>query len=334
MVSAVRVASSSLRGVVREADIRAFESWRNLFVSPRRGAPGGEGLPVAARAAPVAPAGLKREGRSGGGHDRRREDERSGDASAVSAKEDVTTTGGHGAGAKRRAAAGGKSVGQGLLSFPPMLSPVFSLEAAFDALRLEVAGDDADDVVGGSVADYIGGFGGAKAGGGSAAAGGKSTNLSRSAESASASSSSGASAASVDGDSIPRSEHSGEFEQWQWRWRRRSQVRRRSGAPGAVAEVKGVHAGVKIVVSSSSSSGDVDSGKVCKRRLLVVTPQRCSGRVKKNLELFRRRVLRGFLVRRPAFCVVVKSPSCPFVSTYLVLPSEKAIWNGTYCSRV
>lgn len=155
--------------------------------------------------------------------------------------------------------------------FPLMLSPVFSFDAAFEALRLEVVGDDGGDtaaVVGGI--RETGGFGGAggveregrsgrpeaeedshrKAGGVRRAAvgrGGK--GLSRPVEEESAESS-GVAGADGAGDTARRG-NSGASE----RRRRRSQVWRRSGAPSsAVVEVKGVHAGAKTVAPSD----DVD----------------------------------------------------------------------------
>lgn len=247
LVSAVRVTSSSLRGVIHESDINAFELWRDLFVSSRSGAPG----PVPAEAS----VDLRQE-ESGAGQ-AGSEDARGGDAAATVPPEDDAAgdqrggAAGVGKEVQGRAAEGAGNVDpEPSFALPLMVSPAFSFEAAFETLRLEVAGDDAVHEVGGYA--EAGGLGwaegvepGRRSGSeaaevfhGKAVGGGGGKVLSPQAESA----------------DTPRPGQPGVFER---RWRR-SQVRRRSDAPNAVFEVKGVHAGVKTVVASD----DVGSTKV------------------------------------------------------------------------
>lgn len=277
MVSAVRVTSSSLRGVVREGDIRALESWRYLFSASRTVAPGP--LPATCAAAPEASVDFRQEESAAAhGHSK---DARGGGARAAVVPAEGDAAGGRGgdaagggAGVRGRAEEAAEeeeeeNAGPELYApFPPMLSPVFSFEAAFEELRLEVAGDegaDADDVGGVAERGGLGGAGGVdqegrsrrpeaaeegfhrKADGLGAAVGGGGWGLSRSAESA----------------EPPRSAVGGFQRRRRW-WR--SQVRRRSGAPSAVAEVKGIHAAVKSI--------DADSTKV---RLLLLLLLSVSG---------------------------------------------------------
>ncbi|CAM9796483.1 unnamed protein product, partial [Ectocarpus sp. 8 AP-2014] len=144
LVSAVRVISTSLRGVIREGDIRAFDLWRGIFVATERkscGAadpPGGDGF-----------------GRPGTGHDA-----------------------GGDAGEERNAAGGGVGTAADEEFSPPwsFLSPALSLEASLEGLRLEVVGDEDAGCVGtgdggeeeegrdGLVPEAVGGLGGQELG--------------------------------------------------------------------------------------------------------------------------------------------------------------------------
>ena len=261
LVSAVRVTSSSLRGVVHEGDLKALESWTNLLAASCSGAQ--------ERSFPGKAASLDfRRDESGAAHARSGEeqDSRRGDEGGDAAGGGRTAAKGRGEGGGGGGVASTAVDPGPYFPFPPVLSPVFSFEAAFEALRLEVAGDeDGGNAVeaGGCVAE-VGGTGGAagaeqggrsgrpeaaedflrKADGVRAAVGCGGKNFSLPVESGG---SSGMLAGADGGADVARPELSGASEH---RWRRRSQARQRSGAPSAVVEVKGVHAGVKTVASS------------------------------------------------------------------------------------
>lgn len=142
LVSAVRVTSTSLRGVVHEGDIAAFESWRSIFVPPRRH--GVRTLPSATEA--MAGAQGEMEGlsdfRSGVG-----DSDDVNAAAAATAAAAVHLRSSRESGEDSRDAHGGEvgdegQVGPLLLTFPAVLSPTLSVEAAFGALRIEVAGSE------------------------------------------------------------------------------------------------------------------------------------------------------------------------------------------------
>lgn len=142
LVSAVRVISTSLRGVIHEGDIRAFDSWRGIFVVPERtcGAadpPGGGGF------------GRPATGRDAGGN----------------------------AGEERNAARGGVGTAADENILPPWscLSPTLSFEALLEGLRFEVVGDEEAGCAGtgdggeeggrdGLVPEAVGGLGGQEIG--------------------------------------------------------------------------------------------------------------------------------------------------------------------------
>jgi len=175
LVTAVRVASTSLRAVVREGDMRTFEAWRGALSRLR-------GVSPSSRPSPTASPG-KTEGSLGSGR------EGSGAAFAAALGHAGETGGGWGGGGRGTAVAveggerrgpsggGGDRAAEAEESeedegagppLPPvlvaMLSPVFSFAAAFESLRLEVTGDEAgvdgvDDGAGGGA--ETGCFGGA-----------------------------------------------------------------------------------------------------------------------------------------------------------------------------
>ncbi|CAN0193289.1 unnamed protein product [Ectocarpus sp. 12 AP-2014] len=147
LVSAVRVISTSLRGVIREGDIRAFDSWRGIFVTSKGkscGAatpPGGDGF------------GGPATGRDAGG-------DAGGDADE-----------------ERNAAGGGigTAADEEILPRWSFLSPTLSMEASLEGLRLEVVGDEEAGCVGtadggeeggrdGLVPEAVGGLGGQELG--------------------------------------------------------------------------------------------------------------------------------------------------------------------------
>lgn len=293
LISAVRVTSTAVRGVIREGDIKAFESWRSLFAPFRRGA-----SPLLATT-PAKTGGFhhsreeedeeeKEEGSDHAVHHRGRE-AGGGGPSAVAVEGD-DTAGDSGEEGEARGVTGGgigteqdqeDEVGPLLpLPFPPMLSPAFSFEAAFEALRIEVAGDDGEGSDIGSIAE-TGGLGGGGAeedhwsspeaagglhnssvDGASDGFGGENIGLCRSSESA------GLPAVGNDGDDTQQNRRGGV----QRRQRRESLARRQKDAPSAVAELKRVQVEMKTIVPNDdgcAAGDDPDTRKVSLVSFLV-----------------------------------------------------------------
>ncbi|CAM9939479.1 unnamed protein product, partial [Ectocarpus fasciculatus] len=225
LVSAVRVISTSLRGVIREGDITAFDTWRAVFIRP----------PVESCGAAVPP-----------GKDRYR-----GPATGRDAGGD--------AGEERNAAGGGAGTaaheGKGWPPWPFFLSPTLSFEASLEALRLEVVGDEEAGCVGtedsgeegrdGLVPEAVGGFGGQELG---ASDGEDSGLLSRPCEPA----------------GLTVGDHGRDDDAHVQRQKRMSKSclrRRKTGAPSVVAEVKGLRVGVN-TAGVANDDRAVDKRKV------------------------------------------------------------------------
>lgn len=145
LISAVRVTSTAVRGVVREGDIKTLDWWKCLFVELRRGTP--PPLVTTPAKAGETRCSTRQEKRVDHGADQREREAGGGGPSGGEVAGGEAARGHSGERGERRGAISDRlGAGEGPppfpLPFPPMLSPVFSFEAAFDALRMEVAGDD------------------------------------------------------------------------------------------------------------------------------------------------------------------------------------------------
>lgn len=280
LISAVRVTSTALRGVIREGDIRAFEWWNSLFVRFRRGAP----PPVATTPAKIGDVRRSREAREvdhAPGH-RGRGVGGGGQSAAAFAWDEAA--GGEsngecveGGGGVTGGAVGAEGdVGTLLpLPFTQLLSPVFSFEAAFGALRIEVAGDDNGEDSGVDSAAETGHPSSRGAGedrlsspeeaepprnstavdSASDALGGENIGLCRSSKSA------GLPAIDSEGNDARRNRWDGV----QRHRRREGLVRRQNDAPSAVAEAKGLRVEMKAMAAKGDGctlGDDPDMTKV------------------------------------------------------------------------
>ncbi|CAM9609383.1 unnamed protein product, partial [Scytosiphon promiscuus] len=242
-VAAVRVISTSLRGVVHEGDIEAFKSWTSVFVPSRRS--GVADLPLATAATAALGHGQAGGLSEGGGDSNGSE----GDPRGANGREaEVEDEGG------------------GLplpFAYPPMLSPTFSFEVALGALRMEVAGGHGGGGNGDSKAAASppprGGLGrGDSDGGGDPVAfDGQGTGALR----GSAPVPSAGTPAEGPAEGSAREGHREGVKR-----RNESFLRRRLGAPSAVVEAKDVRVGMDVVApvgdGDRAAGGDAGATKV------------------------------------------------------------------------
>lgn len=281
LIHVVRITSSELRGVVREGDIKALENWNCLLVQFRRGAPQSSATTLAAKTGDIRRSREEKEVDDAADHYHRGREAGGGSPSGVAgagAGDEVAHgddgDNGEGRGVTGNVIGAEEEVDPLFLSpFLHMLSPVFSFEAAFEALRIEVAGvEDGDDSDIDSMAEvghlssrgmgeyrlsmpeaaeapHNSVFDGARD-----ALGGEKRGLCRSSKAA------GLPAVGSDVDDAQRSR----WEGVQRRQRREGLVRRRKDSRSAVAEVKWLQLESKTSASKGddcAAGGDLDTTK-------------------------------------------------------------------------
>lgn len=283
LISVVRVTSTAIRGVVREGDIKTLEWWNCIFVQLRRGASPPLATTPSTTGDTRRSSRQKKEVDHGADHRNRRAG--GGGPSAAEVARGAEAAGGHsGEKGEGRGAASGKLGAEEVtppfpLPLSHMLSRTFSFEAAFDALRMEVAGDDGrEDSHSIAETDHLSGHGvrgglfsspeaaepphNCSVDGASGALDGERIGLRRSSESVGL-------PTFVDsgGDDTQKNSRDG----IERRQRREGLVRRRNDAASAVLEVKGVQVDVKAIAPKGdddcAAGDDLDTTKV--RDLIV-----------------------------------------------------------------